>query len=178
MPRLALQLVALVVWGGKGGGGGRGAFLPLGLWTRAQPMMMRNIRAEKITTSMVPTYMRSLTGGFELGKDSGDACADEGDEVSFITRFKADIFGGLPLSLATRVRLYSGTLWRERGAPFTWTVSEIEAETSLKWPSSLPLSMATLVSPLGPVSSSLTTTIATTLLFGDRSSKLTKRFAD
>lgn len=140
-------------------------------------MMIKNIRAEKITTSMVPTYMRSLTGGFELGSGSRGECADGGDEVSFITRFTAEIFGaGRPLSLATRVRLYSGWFCFERGAPLTCTVLDSGVTTNLKCPNSLPPSMATLVSPFGPLSSSLTKTIATTVLFGDLSSRLTKRF--
>lgn len=123
---------------------------------------------------MVPTYMRSPTGGLELGSGSSGGWAG-GDEVSFITRFTEDIFGGIPLSLATRVRLYSGTFSFESGAPLTWTVFESDVTTNLKWPNSLPLSIATLVSPLSPVSSSLTKTIATTVLFGDLSSRLTMR---
>lgn len=82
----------------------------LGRWTRAQPIMIKNIKAENITTSMKPIYMRS--GDFwpccddepdDVAKEEEEE-ADESDEVAlgvvelltFITKLTEDDFGGEP----------------------------------------------------------------------------------
>ena len=84
-------MVALVVLGG-------GLFLPFGLWTRAQPIMRMRIRDENITTSMRPTYIKSVTGGFKLGWGSSGALEYQPleDVFNFITRFTLDDLGGVP----------------------------------------------------------------------------------
>lgn len=100
---------------------GGGLFLVLGLWTRAQPMIMRKMSAENITTSMAPKYMRSVTGGLEACSGSeGTFEPRGGSEVcSFITKFVDDDLSEGPCSLTTIVRLYSGTFCLDSGAPFT-----------------------------------------------------------